>query len=331
MCCRRHWLYLLLFCLPLAGACAQVSPEETHGGFAEWLSAFKEEARQSGISNEIFDDAFANVEPLERVLELDRKQPESTLTFERYLANALPPVRIERANEKMSEHGPLLREIGEKYGVPPRYIVALWGMETDFGDNTGSFSVIESLATLAYDGRRSDFFRKELLNALRILQEGHITASAMDGSWAGAMGQCQFMPSSFLNFAEDHDGDGRRDIWQTQEDVFASIANYLSKSGWNAEEGWGREVDLPAGFDTSLADIAQARPLAEWRRLGVRKPGGGDLPGGDRQASLIFPSDRERQQAYLVYSNYKVLLKWNRSRYFATAVGMLADQIGEGQ
>lgn len=203
--------------------------------FRQWLADFKQEAAGKGISEATLNQAFARVEPLPEIIALDRRQPESTMTMEQYLAKVVSDQRIENGRAKLAEHRALLDEIGGKYGVPPRYIVALWGVETSYGENTGNYGVVESLATLAYDGRRSAFFRGELLNALTIIDQDHIAAESMYGSWAGAMGQCQFMPSSFLNFAVDHDGDGRRDIWFSNGDVFASIANYLESSGWDAD------------------------------------------------------------------------------------------------
>jgi membrane-bound lytic murein transglycosylase B len=235
--------------------------------------------------------------------------------------------RIERGRELLAQHRPLLEEIGAAYGVQPRFIVALWGIETNFGTYTGGFPVIQALATLAHDGRRSSYFREELLNALQILDDGHIDVARMQGSWAGAMGQSQFMPSSFLRFAQDYDGDGRRDIWTTEADVFASAASYLAGFGWDADQTWGRQVRLPAGFDAGLADLEIRKPLSEWQRLGVRRADGQNLPAGDLTASLVLP-DGPGGPAFLVYDNYRTIMRWNRSTYFATTVGILADRIG---
>jgi membrane-bound lytic murein transglycosylase B len=222
---------------------------------------------------------------------------------------------------------PLLEEVGRKFGVQPRFIVALWGVETRYGTYTGGFPVIAALATLAYDGRRSDYFRGELLKGLTILEEGHIAPADMMGSWAGAMGQSQFMPSSFLDFAVDFDGDNRRDIWTTSADVFASAANYLARSGWRNDQTWGREVTLPNGFDPALADLDVVKRLSAWQALGVRRADGSDLPTRDLKASVVLPGG-EGGPAYVVYSNYRTILKWNRSHYFAMSVGRLADLIG---
>ena len=207
------------------------------------------------------------------------------------------------------------------------YAIRSYYVETDFGRITGGFSVVGALATLAWDGRRSAYFRKELLEALHILDAGHITPERMQGSWAGAMGQSQFMPSSFRSFAQDYDGDGRRDIWGTRADVFASAANYLARSGWRDDITWGREVRLPKGFDSRLLGLETVKGLREWQKLGVRRADGGPLPARDLPASLVRPNG-DSGPVYAVYENYRTLLKWNRSLYFATAVGLLADRIG---
>ncbi len=297
--------------------------------FSDWLATFEAEARQKGISDRTLEVAFADIEPIARIIELDRKQPESTFTFRQYIDRVITRSRITAGRERLARHAGLLRRVGEKFGVRPRFIVALWGLESDFGRHTGGFSVIAALATLAHDGRRSDYFRSELLNALRILDEGHIAARSMTGSWAGAMGQSQFMPSSFLAYARDFDGDGRRDIWTTPADVFASAANYLARSGWRDDQTWGREVHLPAGFDTTLADLKIRKRLDEWQRLGVRRTDGTDLPTRGLSASLVLPEKAGGGPAYLVYRNYRTILKWNRSHYFALSVGRLSDAIAE--
>lgn len=296
--------------------------------FAAWLAALKAEARQAGISQATLEQAFAGVEPIERVIELDRRQPETRMTFEEYLERVVPPSRIADGRERYREYRQVLQAVGREYGVQPRFIVALWGIESDYGRNTGGFSVIAALATLAYDGRRGEFFRRELIDALKILDDGHITPSAMRGSWAGAMGQSQFMPSSFRAYAQDFDGDGRRDIWTSPADVFASAANYLARAGWRDDQTWGRAVRLPGDFDTALASLEVRKSLDEWQALGVRRRSGGDLPGRALRASVVIPPKSAPDAAFLVYDNYRALLKWNRSSYFAIAVGRLADEIG---
>src|SRR3989449_4389059 len=219
--------------------------------FTTWLQELRTEAVTLGIRPQTLDASLAGLRPLMRVLELDRKQPEDTLTYTQYLERTLPAARVQKGLRLLNEHRALLQEIGTKYGVPPGLIVALWGMETDFGRRQGNLPVLASLATLAYDGRRSALFRRELLEALKIVDAGQVRPEAMIGSWAGAMGQNQFMPSSFVQYAVDYNGDGRRDIWTTLADVFASTANYLASSGWRERETWGHRVILPASFDVA--------------------------------------------------------------------------------
>jgi len=307
--------------LAASGAAAQATE------FDDWLAEFRVEAAQAGISPGVLDAALGNVKPIPRVIELDRKQPESTQTFEEYLARRVTADLAREGRRLLDKHRALLEAIGEEYGVQPRFVVALWGAETRYGKYTGGFSVIASLATLAYDGRRSKYFRGELLNALKIIDAGHITADKMTGSWAGAMGQSQFMPSSFLHYAVDYDGDQRRDIWATHADIFASAANYLARAGWHGDQTWGRKAWLPDGFDPTLADLGVVKRLSEWQALGVRRANGGDLPGRDLRASIIMPGG-EDGPAYVIYDNYRVILKWNRSNYFAVSIGTLADLIG---
>ncbi|MFQ5619540.1 MAG: lytic transglycosylase domain-containing protein [Rhodospirillales bacterium] len=297
--------------------------------FAQWVDGLRQEAAQRGIHSATLDAALNGLEPIARVVELDRKQPEFTLTFRQYMDRVVPRARVEKGRQRLRENRALLEEIGRKYGVQPRFLVAFWGIETDFGQVTGGFRVIPALATLAYDGRRSAYFRGELLNALEILDQGHIALPDMVGSWAGAMGQSQFMPSSFVTFAVDYDGDGRKDIWNTKADVFASAANYLSRVGWKGDQTWGRPVRLPKGFDTGLASLKIRKRLSEWQRLGVRRADGGDLPKRDLMASVVL-ADGPGGPAYVVYDNYHAILKWNRSTFFALAVGSLAEQIGDG-
>jgi membrane-bound lytic murein transglycosylase B len=287
-----------------------------------WLQGVRRDALAAGIRPATLDRALNGLQPIARVLELDRRQPERTLTFDDYMSRVVTPARIETARNRLAENRAILEEIGAKYGVQPRFIVALWGIESDFGRLSGGFPVVAALATLAYDGRRSTFFRSELMAALKILDHGDVAPEAMLGSWAGAMGQSQFMPSSYLSYAVDYRGSGRRDIWSTREDVFASIANYLSRVGWRGNETWGRAVKLPSGFDRSLIGNDARKSLSEWGRLGVRRGDGGELPGGTVEGSLVQPPSGP---VFLVYSNFRTILKWNNSLLFASAVGTLAD------
>lgn len=297
-----------------------------NGEFEVWLEGVRSDAAARGISEQTLDAALTGIEPIARVIELDRSQPEGTVTFEQYSARILSPERIRRGRELLAQHRAILNEVGAAYGVQPRFIVALWGIETNFGGYTGGFNVVTALATLAHDGRRSAYFREELLTALSIIDDGHISADAMLGSWAGAMGQSQFMPSSFAQYAIDHDGDGAKDIWGSLPDIFASAANYLSSVGWTDDATWGREVRLPTDFDTDLASLETVKGLNDWQALGVRRANGADLPSRNLAASIVLP-DGPGGRAFAAYGNFRATLRWNRSTYFATSVGQLSDLI----
>lgn len=308
----------------LVGACADAESRS----LADWVAGVKAEAMQKGVSAATVDAAMRGFKPNQRIIQLDRKQPEGSLSFAEYMERVVPTSRINQGRRLYQENKTLLDRIGNDIGVQPQFIVALWGIETNYGSNTGGFDIVPALATLAHDGRRADFFRDELMKALKIVDQGHVPLDEFMGSWAGAMGQCQFMPSSFIAYAVDYNGDGRKDIWNTQEDVFASIANYLHSVGWNASEGWGHRVTLPKGFNTSLASRDIKKPVSEWVSMGVRSAG--DKPVQERSetlASIVFPG-KEGQEAYMTFGNYDRIMKWNRSTYFATAVGTLADAIG---
>jgi len=305
------------------------SPVFAAQDFAMWKKALRMEAYNKGISQATINAALGdNIKPVPRIIELDRKQPEGKMTFAQYKKRVISKDRIAQGRRLYREHKALLDRTSAKYGVQPQYIVALWGVETSYGNNTGGFGVIQALATLAYDGRRSKFFRSELMNALKIIDEGHISARKMKGSWAGAMGQNQFMPSSFNAYAVDGNGDGKRDIWTSLPDVFASTANYLAKSGWRGDEKWGRPVKLPAGFSKSLEGRKIKKPISAWKRMGVTLPNGQPLPGGDLQASIVAP-DGVGGPAYIIYNNFRTIMRWNNSTYFATSVGTLADAIAQ--
>lgn len=297
--------------------------------FQSWVNDFKQDARQQGISQNLLDQAFTGVAPIPRIIELDRKQPEGRLTFAQYKKNVITKDRINKGRALYQQHRTLLNKIAAEYDVPAAYIVALWGIETSFGANTGGFYVVPALATLAYDGRRSEFFRKELIGALKIVDAGHISLANMKGSWAGAMGQNQFMPSSFERFAVDANGDGHKDIWNTLPDVFASTANYLHKSGWKGDQRWGREIDVPAGMSESDLKSEEFRPLSYWSQKGVTLLDGASLPSIDGMRGRIVLPDGVGGPAFMVYDNYKVIMTWNKSTYFATSVGLLADAIAQ--
>ena len=305
---------------------ALASPACADPGFDAWLEGVRKEARERGLKESTIESALSDIRPIKRVVELDRRQPEFKLTLDEYLSRVVSGARIEKGRARLAEHREILGEVSAKYKVQPRFIVALWGIETDFGRYLGGFAVIPALASLAYDGRRSAYFRKELFNALTVIDQGHIAAKDMMGSWAGAMGQNQFMPSSFLRYAVDYDGDGRRDIWGTLADIFASSANYLSKVGWRGDQTWGRKVRLPEGFDRALVGLKVRKGLRDWQGLGVRRPDGRNLPTRNLRSSILLPGGAD-ESAYVVYDNFRAILRWNRSNLFATAVGSLADRI----
>lgn len=325
-----HWQFALALVATLVTAFITTNPTRgAENDFSQWLANLRAEALSRGISQATVDTALDNVERIPRVIELDRRQPEFTLTFQQYMSRVVPEMRVRKGRALLAQHRDLLRTVAYKHRVQPRFIVALWGIESDFGRLTGGFKVIPALATLAFDGRRSVFFRTQMFHALTILDQGHITVNRMTGSWAGAMGQPQFMPSSFVTFAVDHDGDGRVDIWTTPADVFASAANYLARSGWRDDITWGRAVRIPANFDRSSMGMKTSKRLPDWQRMGVRKADGSNLPTRPISASLI-EAEKGKGPTFVIYENFEVILKWNRSTFFALAVGHLADRLGGG-
>ena len=312
-----------LLAVPLGGGIAAAAESD----FSGFLAGVRRDASAQGIRPATIDIAFRYIQYLPRVIELDRKQPDRTMSFAEYIEKFVTPQRRDSARREFAENRLLLDQIRQRFNVQPRFIVSLWGFESDFGKILGKYSVPAALATLGYDGRRGSYFRAELISALKILDQGHIRADGMVGSWAGAMGQCQFMPSTFLSYAVDFDGDGRRDIWTDRADALASIANYLARLGWHGNESWGREVAVPGNFDTRLAGLETRRPIAEWNRLGIRPIGAAPFTGREPDASLVLP-DGLGGTALLVYDNFCAIMKWNKSTKFAAAVGLLADGIG---
>ena len=304
---------------------------DEQGSFEDWLIYIENLALTEGISKDTINNSIKNITQNERVLELDRSQPEFTLTLEKYLSNTTPASRVKKGKKLYKENKNILEKVSNEFGVQPRFLLALWGIETSFGKFTGSFNVIRSLSTLSHDLRRRDFFTEELINALKIINEGHVDAENMMGSWAGAMGQNQFMPSSFLSYAIDYNKDEKKDIWTTLDDVFASSANYLSSSGWDNNLTWGREVitTKPKNKDlitTSAKKIEISRKLSEWSELGVLKTNGEKHPNKNLDAYLVFPEGEDGKK-FLVYENFKVIMKWNRSLFFGISVGTLSDMI----
>ena len=327
-----------LICVALLALVMAQPPDATRPSFADWLAAVRAEAISRGIAEDIVDAALANVsEPLPIVIERDRTQAEVVLPLEKYIAQRVSAKVVGTGREMQARHGQLLAEVGARYGVPPRIILGIWGLESNFGRFSGVRPTVSALATLAWDPRRSSFFRGELFSALEILNRGDIDLAHLRGSWAGAMGQTQFMPSSYLQFAEDFDGDGRRDIWGTPADVFASIANYLKGHGWTSDSTWGREVQVTPevarrvrneiarrnGSCHATRDMTVALPMSRWQELGVRLAAGKRLPVGDPDASLVSGATRH----FLVFGNYDALLGYNCAHSYAVSVALLGDAI----
>lgn len=325
---------LLITLIPLQLPVVQLPPEQT---FAEWLVAFRAEASSAGISDKTLDTALTGLEPVPVVIERDRTQAELVLTLDQYLQRRLTPKMTTTARKMAKEHRKVLTAVSDKYGVPPGVIVAVWGLESNFGRFSGVRPTIATLATLAYDRRRATLFRKELIAALQILDSGDVSVDNMRGSWAGALGQAQFMPSSFLQYAQDFDGDGRRDIWTSLPDVFASIANYLKERGWTKGQVWGREVKAPPSLlerlDTLVplqteGCLAQRQmstplPLSEWKKLGVTQMSGRRLPTADLEASMV----RAGRRQFLLYPNYEAILSYNCVHAYGLSVALLSDRI----
>jgi len=307
--------------------------------FDEWLAGVREEAMAAGVSAATIAAALDGLTPNEVIVERDRQQAEFTETFDTYLERRITAARVRTGRQKAKEQRALLTRVEREFGVPAEVLVAIWGLESNFGRFSGVRPTVQALATLAWDPRRSSLFRRELLDALRILDRGDIELASMKGSWAGAMGQPQFMPSSYLQFAVDYDGDGRRDIWTSPPDIFASMANYLARAGWQRGERWGREVVLTAAAARRAAsvprrtagchavrDLTVPRPLAEWQKMGVRLPGRRALPRSTMTASLVSFGTRR----FLVYRNYEALLGYNCAHAYALSVGVLADAVAGG-
>jgi lytic murein transglycosylase len=310
---------------PTRAAAGEASLQQ---GFARWVTGFRASARAAGITEATLRAAFAAVQYLPRVIELDRAQPEFERTVWDYLDTAVSPQRVARGQEMLLQVRDPAAAAAERYGVAPSIMVAIWGIESKYGEIVGSTPTIDALATLGFEGRRRDWARGELLATMKILQRGDIARAQMIGSWAGAMGQTQFLPSSFLAYAVDADGDGRRDIWGSVADVLASTANYLARAGWRAGEPWGAEVQLPPGFDVSLAAGSVRRPTAQWAAEGVRSIDDAALPKF-ADGAILLPAG-VRGPAFLVGPNFRAILRYNNSTSYALAVGLLAQRIDNG-
>lgn len=308
------------------------APHKAEQGFARWRDQMVKKAIAKGISPKIVQETLGHTRFLPRVIELDRRQPEKVKTFAAYRDTILTADRINRGRTLLRDHAAELKQVEARTGVPAAVIVALWGIETNYGRNTGGFDVVEALATLAYDGRRAAYFERELMNALTILHAGHIKPADMKGSWAGAMGQNQFMPSSFLRLAVDGDGDGRKDIWTSLPDVFASSANYLQRAGWKKGQKWGTRVVLSTTFhlsDLGPIGLLHPHPVSFWESMGIRLINNNKLSDSmdPRTPAYLIQPGKTKGELYLVYDNYKTIYAWNQSPYFATTVGLLADVI----
>ncbi|MDD1013804.1 lytic murein transglycosylase [Pseudomonas rubra] len=309
---------------PAVDTSSEIQPLQT---FAQWQAGFRQQALQAGINPTTFDRAFLGVTPDMDVIKADRSQPEFARPVWEYLDGALSPLRVRNGKGLLEKHAVLLSQIEQRYGVDRNVLVSVWGMESNFGQFQGNKSVIRSLATLAYEGRRPVFAQAQLIAALQILQNGDIQPDAMKGSWAGAMGQTQFIPTTYNTHAVDFDGDGRRDIWNSSADALASTAHYLQSSGWKRGEPWGFEVQLAPGFDYWLADGSQRKTVAEWMQLGLKLPTGARAPAGSEQlsAALLLPAGY-RGPAFLVLDNFRAILKYNNSSSYAMAVGLLGQR-----
>lgn len=300
--------------------------------FEQWQAGFRQEALAAGINPSLFDRVFAGVTPDMSVIRADRGQPEFSRPVWEYLDGALSTLRVRKGQVLLNQYADTLTAIEQRYGVDRQALVAFWGMESNFGNFQGNKSVIRSLATLAYEGRRKNFAHAQLLAALQILQQGDITPEKMLGSWAGAMGQTQFIPTIYNTVAVDFDGDGRRDIWGNPVDALASIAHYLQISGWQKGQPWGFEVELPNTFNYSLADGAIRKSVAEWIQLGVKLPNGASVPPGSEQlsAALLLPAGY-RGPGFLTLDNFRAAVKYNNSSSYALAANLLSERFaGKG-
>jgi membrane-bound lytic murein transglycosylase B len=302
------------------------SPAWAVDSFQSFLAGVRSEALRSGVGAATLDHALAGLQPNQKVLEHYQHQPEFTLSWAQYRALVVTDQRAVNGRAALRDNAAIVQAVEERYGVGTGVVVGIWGLESSFGQKTGDYKVVEALATLAWQTKRAAFFRSELIAALRILDAGDITPGRMTGSYAGAMGQPQFMPTSYLRYAVDFEGNGRRDIWNSKADSLASIANYLAKAGWRAGPGWGAQVTVPATFDPMIAGRDNRRSIAEWTRMGVRRLDGGAFPSMDLQAAVLLP-DGVNGEAFLAYPNFAAIRRYNPSDYYAIAVGLIGDSV----
>ncbi len=333
----RKFLWLLLVMLPAACAVPQAksqssvsdsstSPAMDPSTFRACVLNLRSDAIARGIPAAVASKALDNIEVDQRVLDLDRRQPEFLLTFWKYIGNSITDDRIAKGKQLLTQNKPLLQKISQRYGVQAEYLVAFWGLESNYGSFMGDFATVRSLVSLACDDRRPKFFADELVEALRMLAGEHVEPAMMKGSWAGAFGQTQFMPSTFTHFAIDGDGDGRRDLVRSLPDIFASSANYLSKSGWKMGQRAAIEVTVPANFPWDQAEPAIEKTIAEWQALGVRRVDGQSLGAPDTKAAIGLPAGHNGP-AFLLLPNFKVIMVWNRSLLYGLAVEILAQRL----
>ena len=313
----------------LAGPAFAPAFAQGRGDFRDCLQSIKTEALRQGVPAAVADKAFQGLTPDQKVIDLDGRQPEFSLTYAKYVGGTVTPDRIVKGQQRMAQHRTLLDALQTEYGVPPQYIMAFWGIETNYGGYMGDFRVVRSVATLACMTKRTVFFSNETVQALRILNMNHMTSEQMRGSWAGAMGNMQFMPSTFTKWAVDRDGNGKTDIWNSLPDAFASASNFLRGIGFKPGLPSSEEVMLPQGFPLDQADSTIEKPVRAWAALGVRKAGGGALPTSDEPSSIILPAGF-RGPAFILYPNFKAVMNWNRSTLYALSVGILARQIAGG-
>ena len=305
-------------------------PSETHESpvmqFSECVLGLQQQATASGLSEHTVQNVLAKVSYLPKILEYDRNQPEFVQTFPGYFSARVTPWRINKGREMLAKHKDFLAKLSQQYGVPGHYLIAFWGLETNFGGIKGKMPILDALATLACDPRRSSFFSAELLQALRLLEREDLKVDNMVGSWAGAMGHTQFMPSAYLSYAKDGDGDGKVDLWNSELDALESAANFLQHLGWKAGYRWGREVLLPEQFDYQLAGKSQPQTLSFWSKQGITDAQGHSLEQSDMLAAILVPAGHAGP-AFMVYSNFDTILRWNNSEYYGIAVGHLADRL----
>ncbi|WP_394130030.1 lytic murein transglycosylase [Shewanella maritima] len=312
---------LFLSCLSTSFV-VHANPQE----FDQCVVQLKDKAKQAGISQQTIDTSVANLKFVPRVIELDQQQPEFTTTFGDYFGKRVTDWRVQKGRQLLQEHRELLNDLTKQYGVPGQYIVSFWGLETNYGSYKGKMPVLDSLATLACNPRRATYFTNELIQALKLKEKYQFSDEKMVGSWAGAMGHTQFMPTNYAKYAVDGNGDGKADLWDSTEDALTSAANFLQQLGWKANERWGREVILPKDYDFTYLGSKNKQPLTKWAELQVTQANGQPLSTPDMQAALYLPSGHAGP-AFLGYSNFDVIMRWNRSEFYAIAVGNLADRI----